>query len=406
MTESLDQLSSELVPLKELSDEGRATILSAAEQETLPPGTKLNGADRRERLVYLLEGSLALVSHGQATRVTPESPKARLPLFPDRISNEFAVAESNCRLLSIDKQAFGERLNAERTAGFEVNDVEINADEGRIFQEIYEATMNNKLELPPMPEVAIRIQRMADDPDVGIPEITKVVQMDAAVAGALLHATNSPLYRGAQAITNIRDAVVRLGLKTTRILATNIAMRQTFKTDSPLVKERMRELWEHSVNVSAIAYVLARKSRKFDPERALLAGLMHDIGIIPVLKYMEQQGTIPSAEAMETTLFKLHGMTGVLVMNYWGMDPELVAVAEDADNWMRDTGEKPDYCDLVIVSQLLSYLNTPRMVSLPRPDQVPAFKKLDIGSLDEDMNLAILEEARDELEAIKHVLNA
>ncbi|WP_018953243.1 HDOD domain-containing protein [Thioalkalivibrio sulfidiphilus] len=406
MTQSLEQIASEFVPLKELSEQGRAALLQQAVQDTLAAGAKINATDHREHLVYLLEGSLGLVSQGKANRVTADAPRARLPLFPERISNEFAVAESTCRLLVIDKAAFGDRLNDERTAGFEVNDVEINADEGRIFQEIYEATLNNRLELPPMPEVAIRIQRMADDPDVGIPELTKVVQMDAAVAGALLHATNSPLYRGAQPITNIRDAVVRLGLKTTRMLATNIAMRQTFKADSSLVKERMRQLWEHSVNVSAIAYVLARKSRKFDPERALLAGLMHDIGVIPILKYMENQGTKLSPEALESTLFKLHGMTGVLVMNYWGMDPELVTVAEEADNWMRDTGEKPDYCDLVIVSQLLSYLNTPRMASLPDPNQVPAFKKMDIGSVDADMNLAILDEVRDELEAIKHVLNA
>jgi HD-like signal output (HDOD) protein len=113
-----------------------------------------------------------------------------------------------------------------------------------------------------MPEVALSIQRMADDPDVGIPELTKVIQMDGTVAGALLHAVQQPPLPGRQAITNIRDAVVRLGLKTTSMLATNIAMRQTFHGKSPLIKRRMGQLWEHSVNVSAIAYVLARKTRK------------------------------------------------------------------------------------------------------------------------------------------------
>lgn len=406
MTQPLEQISSELVPLKELSDAGRARLIAAAGREDLPAGRKINGSDRTGQLLYLIDGSLGLVSRGQAVRVTPDSPRARLPLFPDRVTNEFAVAETGCSLLCIDKAAFGELLNEERTAGFEVNDVEISSDEGRIFQDIYEATMARKLELPPMPEVAVRIQRLTDDPDVGIQELTRLIQMDAAVAGALLHATNSPLYRGAKAITNIRDAVVRLGLKTTRMLATNLAMRQTFQSESPEIRERMRQLWEHSVNVSAIAYVLARKNRRFDPERALLVGLMHDIGVIPILKYMEQQKLSLSPEAMESTIAKLHAMTGVLVMNFWGMDPEMVTVVEEADNWMRDGGDAPDYCDLVIVSQLLSYMNTPRMETVPRPDQVPAFAKLDIGELDEDMNLAILDEARDELEAIRHVLNA
>ena len=406
MTEPLDQTTREFVPLKELSDAGRSRLLADAQREALPPGRKINGSDRQHELLYLLDGSMGLVSGGQAIRLTSESPRAREPLFAERVTNEFAVAETECSVLRIDRAAFSQALTDERTAGFEVNDVEISADEGRIFQEIYEATMARKLELPPMPEVAIRIQHLSADPDVGIQELTKVIQMDAAVAGALLHATNSPLYRGAKTINNIRDAVVRLGLRTTRMLATNIALRQAFKATSPVVAERMRQLWEHSVNVSAIAYVLARKSRRFDPERALLVGLMHDIGVIPILKYMDQQNLNPTSEALESTITKLHAMTGVLVMNFWGMDPELVTVVEEADNWMRDAGAEPDYCDLVIVSQLLSYINTPRMAELPRPDQVPAFRKLNLGELDEDMNLAILDEARDELEAIRNVLNA
>jgi HD-like signal output (HDOD) protein len=406
MQESLDQSLGELVPIKELSDAAQARLAATASAEILAPGAKLKAGERLDRLLYLLVGSLGLVSRGKASRVTSGSARARMPLFADRLTNEFAVAETECVLLNVDRQALGELLDRERTEGFEVTDVELNADEGRIFREIYDATINNRLELPTMPEVALSIQRMADDPDVGIRELMQVIQTDGTVAGALLHAVNSPLFRGAQAITNIRDAVVRLGLKTTSMLATNIAMRQAFHGKSPLIKRRMGELWEHSVNVSAIAYVLARRTRKLEPDRALLAGLMHDIGVIPILRHMEEQGLEPSADAMESTISRLHAMTGVLVMSYWGMDAEMVTVVEEADNWMRDAADTPDYCDLVIVSQLLSYRDTPRMATLPRPDQTPAFRKLDLGRLDEDMNPAIIQEAREELDAIKHILSA
>lgn len=400
------ELLKPLSPIRELSEAGLEQLRQQVQTRGLRAGAKFSPADDRDHLLYLAAGTVNLVRRGTPTSVDSRSTRAHLPLFSERGQGEFAVAETDCVLLCIDKAAFARLLNAERTRGFEVEDTETTTEEAAILQRVYEATTGNRLELPTMPEVAMSIQRLTHDPDAGIHELTQVIQTDPSVAGALIHATNSPVYRSTKRITNIRDAVVRLGFRTTERLAFNLAMRHTFSGGPSAVRQRMNQLWHHSVDVSAIAHVLARHVRGFEPERAQLAGLMHRIGAIPILHHVARQGLEEvSPAALETTITKLHSLTGVMVMNYWGMDPEMVTVAEQSDRWQRDPAPEPDYCDLILVSQLLKQGQRGEGHNLPRPDQVPAFAKLGLGPLDEDMNLAVLREAEEEMAIIRQVLH-
>lgn len=399
------ELLKPLSPIRELSEAGLEQLRQQVQTRGLRAGAKFSPADDRDHLLYLAAGTVNLVRRGTPTSVDSRSTRAHLPLFSERGQGEFAVAETDCVLLCVDKEAFARLLNAERTRGFEVEDTETTTEEAAILQRVYEATTRNRLELPTMPEVAMSIQRLTRDPDAGIDQLTQVIQTDPSVAGALIHATNSPVYRSTKRITNIREAVVRLGFRTTERLAFNLAMRHTFSGGPPAVRQRMNHLWQHSVDVSAIAHVLARHVRGFEPERAQLAGLMHRIGAIPILHHVARQGLEVSPAALEATIDKLHPLTGVMVMNYWGMDPEMVTVAEQSERWQRDPAPEPDYCDLIIVSQLLRQGRQGGGQDLPRPDQVPAFAKLGLGPLEEDMNLAVLREAEEEMAIIRQVLH-
>lgn len=391
-------------PLSELDESARTRLAEGARLEKAAPGHKINATDERAWLVYLVSGSLNIVTRGTPETVNSGSSRGLEPLFGDRQQSNFVVTESNCVLLRIDRETCAQMLTATRTAGFKVEAVEASSDEMEIFQNIYEACTTHRLQLPPMPEVAVRIQHMANDPNVGVSDLTKVVQMDLAVAGAIIHAANSPLYRGINPIANVREAIVRLGLNTTCSLASSISLRQAFRIESPIVLDRMNQLWEHSVAVSAICFVLARLTRRFDPERALLAGLMHDIGVIPILHFIEQHKINLSPDALERTIEKLRAMVGVMVMNYWKIGADLVAVAEESDDWGRAGGELPDLCDLVIVAQLLSFMGTPRSEIVPHPETTVAFRKLNLGKGD-TLCSDILAEAENEIYAIKQLLH-
>ena len=59
-------------------------------------------------------------------------------------------------------------------------------------------------------------------------------------------------------------------------------------SDDPALKKRMRQLWKHSTRVAALCFVLAKQTRAFPPDQALLAGLIHDIGEIAVITYLDK----------------------------------------------------------------------------------------------------------------------
>ena len=90
------------------------------------------------------------------------------------------------------------------------------------------------------------------------------------MAAKLLKAANSALYGGLSAVETCPAAVVRLGMGTTRHLVLSFALKDVFKSDEPMIQERMRVLWKHSAQIAAICFVLAREIEGMQPEEALL----------------------------------------------------------------------------------------------------------------------------------------
>src|SRR5690606_40020380 len=82
---------------------------------------------------------------------------------------------------------------------------------------------------------------------------------------------------------SLTAAIARLGLERVREIVLAVTMRQVFRSRSPLLNKRMVELWMRSTLVAAVAAVLGRRLTGFSSDRALLAGLVHDIGVVPML---------------------------------------------------------------------------------------------------------------------------
>lgn len=295
--------------------------------------------------------------------------------------------------------------HSEQLKGYDVVDVQVTDIQNELFQEVFQAYNHGKLDLPTMPEVAIKIIKVADDPDADIAELAKIVQLDPTVAGSIIQAANSPLYLGSRPVDNIKNAVVRLGLKITYNLATSIALRDTFKVKSLKIKQRMQELWKHSVNISTLSYIIARKHHGLDPERALMAGLLHDVGVIPILNHIDKQSLDLSEVELEDTIFKLRAIVGTLVIDNWGLDAELATVVEEAELWNRDSTPTADYCDVVVVAQLYEAQQSTKATSLPLIEEIPAYRKLTLGQMDEEKQLQIFKDAQEEIASIKQILN-
>ncbi|WP_306306165.1 HDOD domain-containing protein [Methylomonas koyamae] len=153
----------------------------------------------------------------------------------------------------------------------------------RLYQDCFKYMQSDSLALPTIPDVSLKIRRAINEPSANSNKIARVVQIDPSITARLVKISNSPLYRGRRRIESCPEALTRLGLKAAQDIITAFALKAVFNARSPVIRRRMQELWAHSSYVAAISAVLAHKTPGFDPDRAMLAGLIHDIGVVPIL---------------------------------------------------------------------------------------------------------------------------
>src|SRR5690606_8603403 len=164
----------------------------------------------------------------------------------------------------------------------------------KVRQEIVTAIKNDRLVLPTLPEVALKVREVADDPDADMEKLSAVIGADAALSARIVRVANSPLLRASRPIEDLKAAVMRLGIAYTSNIATGLAMEQMFQATSDLVDMRMRDVWSRSSEVAGICHVLCKHYTKLRPDQATLAGLVHKIGVLPILTYAEDNPTLLS----------------------------------------------------------------------------------------------------------------
>ncbi len=127
----------------------------------------------------------------------------------------------------------------------------------KVQQDLIRAIDQDELVLPTLPEVALQVREAAEDPDVSIQALSKVIGNDAALTARIIRVVNSPLLRSPKEITDLQMAISRLGINYTCNLATGLAMEQMFQATTDVVDRKMREVWNKSTEIAGICHVLA-----------------------------------------------------------------------------------------------------------------------------------------------------
>jgi len=251
------------------------------------------------------------------------------------------------------------------------------------------------LVLPSLPEIVVRVRQAVNDDDVNLGNVVKLIQVDPSLTARLVQIANSPLYRSPQAVENCLMAVNRLGLTTTRDLVTCLVLNNVFNAENKMLRNKVQALWKHSCHVAAIASTIAKITPNLHEDTALLAGLLHDIGILPVLHYAaEFPEILASEEKLNFVIQKLRVSLGQKILQEWNFDEALSQVSAEAENWLREGTEVADYVDVVIVAHIHSYYGSSNQhAGLPPLLSTPAFLKLGLSKMGPDASLEVLFEA-------------
>jgi HD-like signal output (HDOD) protein len=157
-------------------------------------------------------------------------------------------------------------------------------------------------------------------------------------------------------------------------------------------------MWEQSVEVAAISRVLAQSITHLDKDQAMLAGLIHNIGALPILTWAESYPELMEDEAaLDELVEELTPAIGVQILNTWGFNETLVKAAEQSRNLQYDGGPKADYVDIVIVARLQTQ-HSNQIASPADWLQVPAFLKV---GLDPEIELIEIEGVAEDIESVQ-----
>ena len=185
-------------------------------------------------------------------------------------------------------------------------------------------------ELIPLSAVASQLLQLCQDPDVGLREISGLIEYDPALSMKLLRVANSALYGFPGEIRTVDHAAVVLGFREVRSLTMSTVAGQAFSSGSE-AKAQRQQLWQHSLGCASVGRVLADEVGTVKPEEVFLAGVVHDLGKLVFLDlvaedYQRMHSNTDSCDLIqkENEVFGIcHQEIGNRCAEEWGLPGEI-----------------------------------------------------------------------------------
>lgn len=196
-------------------------------------------------------------------------------------------------------------------------------------------TLKEKLKLPSVPGIVLQLQNAIEQ---GAPanHLAGIIAYDSKLAAAVMSMVNSPFYAMPMKIETLERAVTVLGTKKISSLALGIRLLTMFEDTAP-ESLPLESFWKHSIACAILANDIAILTGKFEPERFLVAGLLHDLGRIMLYSRHPKLAKLSMAMQLhhgtplhlaEQELFDAdHAMIGGVLFGEWGLPTGIVQSA-------------------------------------------------------------------------------
>lgn len=230
--------------------------------------------------------------------------------------------------------------------------------ENALLTILIEKINNDTITLPTLPEVAVKIRRAADDPNINLTKMGDVIAHDPALSARMMKVANSAFMGRAIKVETLNQAVTRIGLRQIKNIATAMAMEQLFVSKNALIKGYLSKAWQKTVEISTVAIAVMQEYLKENRHCGLnldtitLAALVHNIGVLPILTEAERhEDVFANAGFLGQAIQKLAGRIGSSIMKAWGFTQDFVDVAEKWSDFSYQQDEAA-YVDFVRIGAL------------------------------------------------------
>ncbi|NQZ89257.1 MAG: HDOD domain-containing protein [Colwellia sp.] len=199
--------------------------------------------------------------------------------------------------------------------------------------DIDEQKMNDVIssfQIPVKPEILSEIQNLMDIKEPNIEKIAQLIASDIGLSSAILKIINSPFYGMSRRISEIKQAVMMLGLKIINGLVTALLLKASFKGDASISLE---QFWDDALDIAnAISYIGNKVKNEVPVDMLYSIGLFHNCGIpLLALKYPNYKLVLQAANkqhknstALEEKYYNTnHAALGYYVASSWHLPKEI-----------------------------------------------------------------------------------
>lgn len=241
----------------------------------------------------------------------------------------------------IDQDKIGEALKAQRF---------------RMLEDIAKE-LSGEVVFPTYFDAVLRLRKALQDPALSIGDIAQAVSLEPLISAKLLRLANSIIYNPAgHEVVDLKSAISRLGLNAVRTAALSIVMTQLIRAKGMAdFSEHTELLWEHSIQTSAAAKIIARQMSRLNPDEAMLAGLIHDLGAFYMLYRASQYEELRQRpESMKYLIIQWHESIGISLFNALGLPEEIINATIDHDQIRPAPTAIRTLADVIYVANMLS----------------------------------------------------
>ena len=273
----------------------------------------------------------------------------------------------------------------------------------RFLQDIAQDLSQKELKFPTFIDASLGVRMALSKKDLSTADLAKVVRSEPLLSARVVALANSAaLNPGGREVSDLKNALVMVGQNAVRSLAVSLAMEQIAhaKELAPFAAQS-RQLWEHSLEVAALACVLAKRRGSPDPDEALFAGLVHDLGHF----YLMWRATrfpelVKRGDELRELVRNWHPGIGAALLQNLNL-PETLTRAVDEHELPPSRLQPGSLAELLGVADRCSKASG----IAPPPETTDGNpRELTGNSLDEDTARAILEEAAEDVKSLVSIL--
>lgn len=182
-------------------------------------------------------------------------------------------------------------------------------------------------------DAVVALRRILQDPQLSVEGLTQALALEPLISAKLIHRANMRVGDG-KTIADLQAAIKTLGLKAVRSCAMSIVMAQLLRSKGMAELSGMANaLWEHSIRSAAAACcIIAANCTRINPEEAMLAGMIHDLGGFYILYRAAQYDELRHhPDSIRFLMINWHESIGISLLNALGLPEEIIAATEDHD---------------------------------------------------------------------------